>query len=159
VVLGLLGFFSPYALTFGEAQIGHLVDARLAAGALAIAIVAKLLGSTVTLASGWKGGFIIPLFFMGSATGQLVHIALPHANVSVLMAAAMVAFCVGVTKTPIGSTLVVTEMAGLPLLPATLIAAVIAIIVTNRVGLIETQRARGGMVEIMGMPGGEALEP
>lgn len=140
--LGLLGMLSPYALTFGETQIAEIVDARLAAGALGIAIVAKLLGTTVTLSSGWKGGFIIPLFFMGAATGQLLHIAMPRTHVSVLMACAMVAFCVGVTKTPIGSTLVVTEMAGLPLLPATLIAAVVAILVTNRIGLIETQRAR-----------------
>ena len=31
----------------------------------------------MTLASGWKGGFIIPLFFMGATLGQLVHHAVP----------------------------------------------------------------------------------
>ena len=40
------------------------------------------------------------------------------------MAAFMAAINVGVTKTPLGSTLVVTEMAGLQVLPTTLIAAV-----------------------------------
>lgn len=142
LALGLLGLWSPYALTFGETQISELLDARLAAGALAVALAAKLLGTTVTLASGWKGGFIIPLFFMGTAAGQLAHIALPGINSTVLMACAMVALCVGVTKTPIGTTLVVTEMAGLPLLPVTLVAAIVAILVTNRVTLIETQRER-----------------
>ena len=39
--------------------------------------LAKLVGTTVTLASGWKGGFIIPLFFMGATLGQLVHHAVP----------------------------------------------------------------------------------
>ncbi|MBS1837606.1 MAG: chloride channel protein, partial [Actinobacteria bacterium] len=142
LLLGLLGWWSPYALTFGEKQLGGLLDVRLAGGALAIAIVAKLLGTTVTLASGWKGGFIIPLFFMGAAFGQLAHVVLPSLNEPVVMACAMVAFCVGVTKTPIGSTLVVTEMAGLPLLPALLVAAVVAIFATDRVRLIETQRER-----------------
>jgi H+/Cl- antiporter ClcA len=151
LALGLLGIFSPYALTFGEAQVTELLNSRVAAGALGIAIAAKLLGTTVTLASGWKGGFIIPLFFMGSAAGQLAHIVLPGTNVSVLMASAMVAFCVGVTKTPIGSTLVVTEMAGLPLLPVSLIGAVVSILVTNRFTLIHTQRSRGGLAEVMGL--------
>jgi len=142
LLLGLLGFWSPYALTFGEAQLGGLLDARLTAGALAVAVLAKLIGTTVTLASGWKGGFIVPLFFMGAALGQLAHHALPGTNESVLMAAMMVALCVGVTKTPLGTTLIVTEMAGLPLLPVTLIAAVVALIATLPLTVIETQRAR-----------------
>ena len=54
----------------------------------------------------------------------------------------MVALCVGVTKTPIGATLVVTEMAGLSLLPVTLIAAVVALLASSRVRMIETQRSR-----------------
>src|SRR4029079_14007194 len=124
LLLRLLGLWSPYALTFGEDQLGGLLDARLAAGALAVALLAKLAGTTVTLASGWKGGFIIPLFFMGATFGQLVHHAVPGTNETVLMATMMVALCVGVTKTPRGTTLVVTEMAGLPLLPVTLIAAI-----------------------------------
>jgi len=80
LLLGLLGLWSPYALTFGEDQLGGLLDVRLAAGALAVALLAKLAGTTITLASGWKGGFIIPLFFMGATLGQLVHHALPGTN-------------------------------------------------------------------------------
>ena len=58
------------------------------------------------------------------------------------MATMMVALCVGVTKTPLGTTLVVTEMAGLPLLPVTLIAAIVALVLSRPVTLIETQRGR-----------------
>jgi H+/Cl- antiporter ClcA len=54
----------------------------------------------------------------------------------------MVAANTGVTKTPIGSTLVVTEMAGITLLPTTLIAAVVALALTSSLGLIESQRRR-----------------
>jgi H+/Cl- antiporter ClcA len=54
----------------------------------------------------------------------------------------MVAANVGVTKTPIGSTLVVTEMAGMALLPTALIAAVVSLLLTSSVSLIETQRRR-----------------
>jgi H+/Cl- antiporter ClcA len=54
----------------------------------------------------------------------------------------MAACVVGVTKATIGSTLVVTEMAGLQLLPTTLVASLAALWLTSNVGLIETQRER-----------------
>jgi H+/Cl- antiporter ClcA len=142
VALGLLGFWSPYALTFGEAQLGGLLVTPLAAGALAIAALAKLVGTSVTLGANWKGGFIIPLFFIGAALGQVAHHAFPGTSESLLMATMMVALCTGVTKTPLGSTLVVTEMAGLPLLPVTLIAALVSFFVTRPFTVIDSQRAR-----------------
>jgi H+/Cl- antiporter ClcA len=142
VALGLLGIWSPYALTYGEAQLGGLTTTKLAVGALLVAAAAKLLGTTVTLGSGWKGGFIIPLFFMGAALGQAAHHAVPSVPETILMAGLMTALCTGVTKTPLGSTLVVTEMAGLPVLVPTLIAAFVALAVTSRVRVIDSQRAR-----------------
>jgi H+/Cl- antiporter ClcA len=54
----------------------------------------------------------------------------------------MVAINVGVTKTLLGSTLVVTEMGGLHLMPSTLLAGAIAFMLTSNVGLIESQRER-----------------
>jgi H+/Cl- antiporter ClcA len=142
LALGLLALWSPYALTFAEAQIDPLVSHRLLVGALAVALVAKLLGTSITLSSGWRGGFIIPLFFMGVALGRIGHVVFPGSNETLLMAGCMAAACVGVTKTPIGSTLVVTEMAGLRLLPLTVIATLTALLLTNEVGLIHTQRDR-----------------
>ncbi len=142
LTLGLLGLWSPYALTNGKIQVEAFPDLRLGAGVLAVATLAKLLGTTVTMASGWKGGFIIPLFFMGATLGQLLHIWFPSVHVTILMACLMIALNVGVTKTPLGSTLVVTEMAGLALLPVTIIAAVVALVATSSVNLIDTQRAR-----------------
>ncbi|MGB6057782.1 MAG: chloride channel protein [Microthrixaceae bacterium] len=150
LALGLLGLWSPYALTNGKIQLEAFPDLRLGAGVLAVATLAKLLGTTVTMASGWKGGFIIPLFFMGSTLGQLLHVWVPGVHVTILMACLMIALNVGVTKTPLGSTLVVTEMAGLTLLPVTIIAAVVALVATSSVNLIDTQRARdlkGGVKE------------
>jgi len=143
-VLGALAFWSPYALTFGEAQLNPLVAQRATVTVLVVAAAAKLCGTAVTLSSGWRGGFIIPMFFIGASLGRLAHLLVPSTNEVVLMAAFMAAINVGVTKTPIGSTLVVTEMAGLALLPTTLIAAVVALFLTSEVGLIHTQRERQG---------------
>jgi H+/Cl- antiporter ClcA len=141
-VLGALAFWSPYALTFGEAQISGLTVRHAATAVFAVAAVAKLLGTTVTLSSGWRGGFIIPLFLIGVALGRLGHQLVPGTNEAVLMAAMMTAANVGVTKTPLGTTLVVTEMAGLQLVPTTLLAAVVSLFLTSEVGLINSQRRR-----------------
>ncbi|CAN5545587.1 chloride channel protein [soil metagenome] len=142
LALGGLAFATPYALTNGEVQIEHLTTARVAAGTLLLAAAVKLLASAVTVVSGWKGGFIIPLFFIGFCLAQAASPHLPGSNRWVLAAGFMVACNVGVTKTPIGSTLVVTEMAGMALLPSTLIAAVVSLVLTSSVGLIDSQRRR-----------------
>ncbi len=149
VVLATLGLWSTYALTFGEAQTGHvlLVGSGISVGVLATAIIAKMLGTSVTVSSGFPGGFIIPLFFMGAALGQLTHHAFSSASVGVMCAAFMAATNVGVTKTLLGSTLCVTEMGGFRLLPTTLLAATVALMLTSTVGLIETQRERTPMDE------------
>lgn len=140
LVVGLLALWSFAALTYGEYQITDLLG--LGTGALAAALVAKLVASAACAATGWRGGFIIPLFFCGAATGLLLHTVLPGVDATMLMAACMVAANTGVTKTPLGSTLVVTEMAGLYLLPTTTLAAVVAVVLTSEVHLIASQRAR-----------------
>ncbi|MGI9033837.1 MAG: chloride channel protein [Acidimicrobiales bacterium] len=144
LALGALAFASPYALTFGETQVDPLLARRALVATFALAAAAKLAGTAVTLASGWRGGFIIPLFFIGVALGRLGHVLFPGTHEVVLMAALMAAANVGVTKTPIGSTIVVSEMAGLRLLPTTLLASLVALVLTSPVGLIESQREREG---------------
>lgn len=144
LALGGLAFASPYALTFGEAQVDPLLVRRALIATFAIAAAAKLAGTAVTLASGWRGGFIIPLFFIGVALGRLGHVVFPGTHEVVLMAALMAAINVGVTKTPIGSTLVVSEMAGLRLFPTTLVASIVALLLTSPVALIDSQREREG---------------
>jgi len=155
LLLALLAWMSPYALTFGEAQLGYVTTTQLAMRTLLLAALAKLLASGVTLASGWKGGFIIPLFFMGACLGRAAHIQFHSTNEAVLIVALMAACNVGVTKTPIGTVLVVTEMTGLTLLPTTLIAAVVALVLTSNVGLIESQRRRtdSGPSAVLDHPG------
>lgn len=142
LVLGLLGLWSTYALTFGEHQIDELLAPGVTVGVLAAAVAAKLLGASVCVATGWKGGFIIPLFFCGAAAALLLHHAVPGVEPGLLMASCMVAANVGVTKTPLGTALVVTEMGGLHLLPSTALAALVALLLTSDLHLIASQRAR-----------------
>jgi H+/Cl- antiporter ClcA len=140
--LALLAVWSPYALTYGEAQTATVLTTRIALGVLVVAFFAKLLATSLTVSAGWPGGFIIPLFFMGATMGQIANHMSADARVGIVCAALMAAANVGVTKTLLGSTLVVTEMGGIRLLPTTLLAATIAFLLTSQTGLIESQRER-----------------
>jgi H+/Cl- antiporter ClcA len=143
LLLAALGLMSAYSLTFGEAQITAILDKRGGTVAFfALAALAKFAGTSVTLSSEWRGGFIIPLFFMGACLARAFHGLVPGAEEAVLIGAFMAACNTGVTKTPLGSTLVVTEMGGLQLLPTTLLAVMVSFALTSEVGLIHTQRER-----------------
>ena len=152
MLLGGCAFITPYALTNGETQITDLTTTKLAAGTLLVAAAMKLIASVITVVTGWKGGFIIPLFFIGFCVAQATAGHLPGSDPWILSAALMTACNVGVTKTPIGSTLVVTEMAGMVVLPSTLLAALISLVLTSGIGMIDSQRRRFN-------PGEEEMEP
>jgi H+/Cl- antiporter ClcA len=57
-----------------------------------------------------------------------------------------------VTKTPLGSTVVVTEMIGFAVLPAVLLAGVVPFVLTSGVHLIHTQRRRLGVDDAGDVP-------
>jgi len=146
LALGGLAFASPYALTFGEGQIQHVASFRLAVGTLLLAALVKFVASSTIISAGWRGGFIIPLFFMGAVLGGALA-RIVHVDPVIAMAAGMVACNVGVTKTPYGSTLVVAEMAGMRLIPSTFLAALVALFLTSRVSMIHAQRTRQGVFD------------
>ncbi|MCU1394658.1 MAG: putative Cl-channel, voltage gated [Ilumatobacteraceae bacterium] len=141
VALGALAFASPFSLTFGEGQIEHIASVRIAVSVLLLAGLCKLVATATIVSSGWRGGFIIPLFFMGATIAMAATHAM-HGHDVVILTATMVAANVGVTKTPFGSTAVVAEMAGMRILPPVLIAALVSLLLTDRVSIIHTQRAR-----------------
>ena len=140
-VLAMLAFVTPNALTNGEHQLNTLTGKVLVA-TLLVAGAVKLVAASVGVATGWRGGFIIPLFFVGFCFSKACAGLLPGASEWAFIAATMVAANVGVTKTPLGSTLAVTGMAGIRLLPSTLIAALTSLILTSSLGLIDAQRER-----------------
>ena len=142
LLLGLLGLLTPYALTFGEEQIDPLLVASIGTTTLALIAAAKLVASAVTVTAGWRGGFIIPLFLVGVALGRLGAQVFPGADQVVLVAALMSSINAGVTKTPLGSTIVVSEMAGLLVLPTTLLATITSLLLTSSIGVISSQRER-----------------
>jgi H+/Cl- antiporter ClcA len=71
----------------------------------------KFAFTVVTLSSGFKGGEVTPLFFIGAALGNALAILL-GAPVDLFAALGFVAIFAGATNTPIASTLLGMELFG-----------------------------------------------
>lgn len=86
MALRLVGLVVPRALGVGYDAISDVLLGRIAAGALAALLVAKLPAWWVALASGTSGGTLAPLLLIGGAFGSLfgsaVQVVLPGATVS-----------------------------------------------------------------------------
>lgn len=105
----------------------------------ATAWIWKLVFTVVTLAAGFKGGEVTPLFFIGAALGNTLAMAL-GAPVDLFAALGFVAIFAGATNTPLASTLLGMELfgAGNGLYLAT--ACIIAYRFSGHTGIYSTQR-------------------
>lgn len=144
LALADLGSGLPNGLTFGEEQLGDL--ARTAApSAVALVLIAAghLLSAAFALAGRWKGGIIIPMFLVGYCVARATAILAGHGGDYVVGAVCMMAACnVGMTKTPLGSTLVVAQMTGIQMFAPVLLASLVSLVLSSRVSFIGGQRHR-----------------
>ena len=99
----------------------------------------KLLFTVITLSSGFKGGEVTPLFFIGAALGNTLALML-GAPVDLFAALGFVAIFAGATNTPLASTLLGMELfgAGNGLYLAT--ACIIAYRCSGSKGIYSSQR-------------------
>lgn len=157
LAFGLLASLLPEELPatvlfWGEFQTRDLLlggDAFVAsAGAAAVGLLLLLaLGKAVaiglTLHSGFRGGFIFPLFFIGAAVGAaLAAVTGGAVPLSVAALCLMAAVNVAVTRTPISTTVILTTLSGTSMVPVIGAASLVAFLLTTRVSLIRTQRPR-----------------
>jgi H+/Cl- antiporter ClcA len=142
--LALLGLLIPTSLTYGETQLGALATtAAITAPLLVLTAVGHLLSAAIPLAGRWRGGIIIPMFLVGYCLGRAAMAANGHGTGPLTFAVCMMVACnVGMTKTPLGSTLVVAQSTGVIQLPAMLLAALVCLPLTTRVTFIGNQRHR-----------------
>ncbi|MGD0063596.1 MAG: chloride channel protein [Streptosporangiaceae bacterium] len=144
LALGALGLAVPTGLTYGEAQLTALVTIpAVAVTSLLLAAIGHLASAAVTLAGDWKGGIIIPMFFVGYCLGRAMAEMSGHDGYYLVLATSMMVACnTGMTKTPLGSALVVAEMTAVTLVPPLVIAALVSLLLTSRVTFVGGQRHR-----------------
>jgi H+/Cl- antiporter ClcA len=144
VCIGLIAMVYPQTLFFGEHQGKELLESGASWGAVALLglALAKMLAVGCTLHSGFRGGFIFPLFFIGAAAGLAIPAIVPGVPPALAALCTMAAVNVAVTKTPIATTVILTTLSGFSVLPLLLLASFVSFLCTTRVTLIRTQRSR-----------------
>lgn len=99
----------------------------------------KLLFTSVTLASGFKGGEVTPLFFIGAALGNVLGTWL-GAPVDLFAALGLVAILAGATNTPLACTILGIELFGSHDAVYFALACVVAYGCSGHAGIYASQR-------------------
>ena len=139
VILGLIAFYFPITRYFGHHQINHLIQEDFALAPLLAILIFKIIAISVTVTSGWRGGFIIPLFFTGAAVGLIIHHFFPGLNLGLTIVCCMAAINSCVTRTPMSTTILLTTLTGFDYLTLILFASLTGYFLAPRIPFISSQ--------------------
>ena len=106
--------------------------------AVPYAFIAKMILTAITIEAGFKGGEIVPSFFIGATFG-CVFGNLIGLSPSLCAAVGMISVFCGVTNCPITSILISFELFGFEAVPYFLIAASISYLLSGYYGLYNDQ--------------------
>lgn len=123
-----------------------------AGGATSLSWFWKLLFTAITLSSGFKGGEVTPLFFMGAALGNALAMAM-GAPVELFAAMGFLAAFAGATHTPLACTIMGIELFGPYYVLYFAMGCFIAYLVSGHGGVYATQRVRVAKLDTLSIPG------
>ncbi len=103
------------------------------------AFLLKMLFTAITLGAGYKGGEIVPTFFIGATFGCLFG-QLLGISPSLCAAVGMIALFCGVTNSPITSLLISLELFGMEALPYFMIGVAVSYMLSGYYGLYRSQK-------------------
>ena len=110
----------------------------------AIAVgVAKLVAISFTVAGGYRGGFIFPLFASGAAFGSALVLIFPSVPLSLSCLCMAAGINVAITRTGLATPLILCYLAGEQCaLSGVLAASLVSLFVTSYMPFIKTQMSR-----------------
>jgi chloride channel protein, CIC family len=116
LLVGLMGWFVPQALGVGYSYVGDALNNHMALKLMALLVVLKFFGVTVSYASGNAGGIFGPALFLGAMLGGTIGSIAHHffpASTALPGAYALVgmgALFAGIVRAPMTSVLMIFEM-------------------------------------------------
>jgi len=136
--LGLVAAALPITLFSGEEQIPEIIyqGAEMGVVLLLVIALAKMFLTNLALTTGWKGGYIFPILFAGSAVGMAVHVLLPFVPQSVAMTAVMAGMTVATLRSLIFVPLFIGVITQRELVPAMAIAVVVSFLLTRNASML-----------------------
>lgn len=118
---------------------GETIVNAIGGRAVWYAFLLKMLFTAITLGGGFKGGEIVPSFFVGATFGcifgQIVGI-----SPSLCAAAGMVALFCGVTNCPLAALFISAELFGMNCVPFCLLVIAVSYLLSGYYGLYREQR-------------------
>ncbi|MGN1021365.1 MAG: chloride channel protein [Aristaeellaceae bacterium] len=116
-----------------------VIENALAGQALPAAFLLKILMTAITLGSGYKGGEIVPSFFVGATMGCAAA-SLVGFSPAVGAAVGMVGVFCGVTNAPVAAIMLSVELFGREYLPLFGVAAAVSFMLSGYYSLYHAQR-------------------
>lgn len=139
ILLGTIAFYLPLTRYFSHYEINDLLQSELNVQFLIAVLVFKILAIAITVTSGWRGGFIIPLFFCGAALGLLIHTIFPEISLSLTIVSCMAAINACVTRTPMSTTILLATLTGFTYFIPILFASLTGYFLAPRIPFIAAQ--------------------
>lgn len=137
--LGILTTILPLTRYFGHEELEYLVTNNFPAVFLLVLALGKMATISITVTGGWRGGFIIPLFFTGACIGKAVAAFIPGLNPALAMICTMAAVNAAVTRTPISTTLLLSKLTNFSPFTPILFASLIGFFLAPKIPLITSQ--------------------
>jgi H+/Cl- antiporter ClcA len=137
--LGSIAAVLPLTRYFGHEELSEVLNTSLPVILLLALAGAKMLTISITVTGGWRGGFIIPLFFTGACLGKAVALLIPGINPALAMICTMAALNAGVTRTPVSTTLLLAKLTNFGPFTPILFASLIGFFLAPKAPLIESQ--------------------
>lgn len=139
VLLGLIAFYFPLTRYFGHHEINELLTENFTLKFLVTILIFKIIAISITVTSGWRGGFIIPLFFVGTTLGLIIHQLFPTINVTLAIVSCMAAINSCVTRTPMSTTILLATLTGFGYFIPILFASLTGYFLAPRIPFISSQ--------------------
>ncbi len=116
-----------------------IIERAVEGEAVPYAFILKMIFTAITLGCGFKGGEIVPSFFIGATLGCTFGHAV-GLSPSLCASIGMVSLFCGVTNCPLSSLIIALELFGMDALPYYLLSIAISYMLSGYYGLYHSQR-------------------
>jgi H+/Cl- antiporter ClcA len=139
-LLGLLGMALPLTMFLGSEGLEIVTENAAEMGVVLIVVLvfAKILATAGAISTGFIGGPIFPLFFVGGAAGTAVNLIFPDIPLGLAVGCTMAALTAAALPAPFMIAIVVLLVTGIPATEAIpiILAAVVAHAITFGLGIL-----------------------
>jgi len=141
--LGIAGALFPLILFSGEQQSVELIHRAAEIGVPMLILLAgvKLVATALGLATGWKGGYIFPILFVGVALGLALNLLFPAIPVAVAVSATIAGALAATLRAPLFAILFTMVLVQRETAPVVAVAVVAGSLLAAGVALMNARRA------------------